>query len=54
MHALIKPKRFIILAIGFLLLPIIVPLLSNMIELIFNYGVEIGTYLRHLIAGYSC
>ena len=51
---LIKPKRFAILLIGFLLLPVIVPILSNAIEVIFNYGVELGTYLRHMIAGFSC
>jgi len=53
MSTLVKNKK-IILITGILLIPIVVPILTSIIEFIFNSGVEIGTKIRYIMEGFSC
>ena len=54
MSAIVKPKRFLVLLMGFILLPLIIPPISNTIDFIYNSGVKIGTELRYLISNHKC
>ncbi|MEG1647515.1 MAG: hypothetical protein RR325_01960 [Bacilli bacterium] len=54
MQSIIKYKRFIFLGLGFILLPLIVPIFSSTIDVIFNLGVVLGTEIRHILTGFMC
>lgn len=53
MQSIVK-NRFFLLGIGFLSLPIIVPVISSISNVIFTLGVELGTNIRYILEGFSC
>lgn len=51
MQCIIKYKKYIIYILGIALIPVILPLLSTITNVLFKLGVELGTNIRCIVEG---
>ncbi len=51
MQYLVKYKKQILYSLGIILIPVILPFLSTIINIIFKLGVELGTNIRCIVEG---